>query len=47
MEYEWGRPASAGAWLSTRPAWVLSALVVAGASRVNLYPHYFIVLSLF
>src|SRR5262245_44714535 len=36
MEQEWGRRASAGTWLRTRPAWTWSAVLLALVSVIGL-----------
>ena len=36
MEHSWGRQASAGTWIGTRPAWALSATLVAVVSVIGL-----------
>src|SRR5437870_12797312 len=36
MDYSWGRQASAGTWISTRPVWALSAALVAVVSVIGL-----------
>ena len=36
MDHEWGRSASAGTWLSTRPAWALSTLLLAVVSSIGI-----------
>src|SRR4029077_11466868 len=35
MDYSWGRQASAGTWISTRPVWALSAALVAVVSVIG------------
>lgn len=36
MEHDWGRQASAGTWMRTRPAWALSAALLAVVSVIGL-----------
>ena len=36
MDQSWGREASAGTWMRTRPAWALSAALIALVSVVGL-----------
>src|SRR6267378_3625307 len=36
MDHGWGRQASAGTWIRTRPAWALSALLIAVVSVIGL-----------
>ena len=36
MDHSWGRQASAGTWISTRPAWALSAALIAVVSVIGL-----------
>jgi hypothetical protein len=36
MEHSWGRQASAGTWIRTRPAWACSAALVAVVSVIGL-----------
>ena len=36
MDHKWGRSASAGTWLSTRPAWALSALLLGLMSCIGI-----------
>jgi hypothetical protein len=36
MEHSWGRQASAGTWIRTRPAWAMSAALVAVVSVIGL-----------
>ncbi len=36
MDHSWGRQASAGTWISTRPAWALSAVLIAVVSVIGL-----------
>src|SRR2546422_5521855 len=36
MDYSWGRQASAGTWISTRPVWAFSVALVAVVSVIGL-----------
>jgi hypothetical protein len=36
MDHGWGRQASAGTWISTRPVWALSAALIAVVSVIGL-----------
>ena len=36
MDQSWGREASAGTWINTRPAWALSAALIAIVSVIGL-----------
>src|SRR3984893_10201891 len=36
MDYGWGREASAGTWIRTRPAWTLSAVLIAVVSVIGI-----------
>src|SRR4029077_16554433 len=36
MDHSWGRQASAGTWISTRPAWAYSAALLAVVSVIGL-----------
>src|SRR5260370_24045861 len=36
MDESWGRQASAGTWIRTRPAWALSAVLIAVVSVIGL-----------